>query len=162
MGNSCVQFVFLFCSSLIERRFSYSDECRPQITAAVVLRVTLPADVTDNPLSHSRGCGHSWHTVYTYYNFRMVEGGLPGSPVVKNPSSKTAVVDSTPGQGTKIPHVMGQLSPHSVTSELTCSGPTAREAQTLQWRACTLQDPAEPQKKKKKTASTRSTRGLVI
>ena len=62
----------------------------------------------------------------------MMEGGLPGSPVIKNPTSKTRVEDSISHQGTKIPHAMGQLSLCSVTSELTCSGTTTREVQMLQ------------------------------
>ena len=34
-------------------------------------------------------------------------------PVVKNPPSDAGDVDSTPGQGTKIPHTMWQLGPHA-------------------------------------------------
>ena len=36
---------------------------------------------------------------------------FPGSPVVKNLPSNAADAGSIPGQGTKIPHAMGQLSP---------------------------------------------------
>ena len=36
---------------------------------------------------------------------------FPGGPVVKNPPSNAGDVGSIPGQGTKIPHATGQLSP---------------------------------------------------
>ena len=35
---------------------------------------------------------------------------LPGGPVVKNPPSNAGDLSLIPGQGTKIPPVMGQLS----------------------------------------------------
>ena len=37
---------------------------------------------------------------------------FPGSPLVKNPLSNARDTGSVPGPGTKIPHAMGQLSPH--------------------------------------------------
>ena len=49
-------------------------------------------------------------------------GDFPGGPVVKNPPSNVGNVGSIPGQETKIPHVVGQLSPHTTTTELVCSG----------------------------------------
>ena len=36
--------------------------------------------------------------------------GFPGGPVVKNLPSSAGDVGSIPGQGTKIPHTVGQLS----------------------------------------------------
>ena len=42
---------------------------------------------------------------------------FPGGPVVKNLSSNAGDAGSTPGRGTKIPHVMGQLSPHATAAE---------------------------------------------
>ena len=39
------------------------------------------------------------------------------SPVVKNPPSNAVDMGSIPGWGTKIPHVAGQLSPHTTTTE---------------------------------------------
>ena len=36
---------------------------------------------------------------------------------VKNPSCNTGDAGSIPGQETKIPHAMGQLSPHATTTE---------------------------------------------
>ena len=36
---------------------------------------------------------------------------FPGGPVVKNPPSSAGDAGSIPGQGTKIPHAAGQLSP---------------------------------------------------
>ena len=42
---------------------------------------------------------------------------FPGGPVVKNLPSKAGDAGSIPGQGTKIPHGAGQLSPHATTTE---------------------------------------------
>ena len=42
---------------------------------------------------------------------------FPGGPVVKNPPSNAGDTGSIPGQGTKIPHVVGQLSPCATTTE---------------------------------------------
>ena len=44
---------------------------------------------------------------------------FPGSPVVKNPPYNAGDTGSKPGQGTKIPHAAGQLSPRATTTELT-------------------------------------------
>ena len=41
-----------------------------------------------------------------------------GGPVVKNLPYNAGDVSSIPGQGTKIPHAAGQLSPRATTSEL--------------------------------------------
>ena len=38
--------------------------------------------------------------------------------MVKNPPYNAGDGDSLPGQGTKIPHAAGQLSPHAITTEL--------------------------------------------
>ena len=43
--------------------------------------------------------------------------GFPGGPVVKNPPCNVGDVGLIPGQGTKIPHAVGQLSPHAATRE---------------------------------------------
>ena len=40
-----------------------------------------------------------------------------GAAVVKNPPYKAGDVGSIPGQGTKIPHAAGQLSPCATTRE---------------------------------------------
>ena len=42
-------------------------------------------------------------------------GDFPGGPVVKNPPSNAEDTGSVSGQGTKIPHVAGRLSPQSTT-----------------------------------------------
>ena len=63
---------------------------------------------------------------------------FPGGPVVKNPPSNAGDMGSIPGQGTKIPHATGQLSPHATTTDL------AR----LNKRACVqqkLQSPRAPE-----------------
>ena len=44
---------------------------------------------------------------------------FPGCPVVKNPPYKAGDAGLIPGQGTKIPHAAGQLSPCATTTELT-------------------------------------------
>ena len=36
---------------------------------------------------------------------------FPGGPVVKNPPSNAGDMGSVPGQGTEIPHPVGQLKP---------------------------------------------------
>ena len=41
--------------------------------------------------------------------------------MVKNPSCNVGDASSIPGQGTKIPHATGQLSPHAATTEPTRS-----------------------------------------
>ena len=43
---------------------------------------------------------------------------FPGGPVVKNPPYNAGDVGLIPGQGTKIPHATGQLSPRATTTEL--------------------------------------------
>ena len=45
---------------------------------------------------------------------------IPGGPVVKNLPSNARDAGSIPGQGTKIPHAAGQLSPRTTTTELAC------------------------------------------
>ena len=44
---------------------------------------------------------------------------LLGSPVVKNPPYNAGDASLIPGRGTKIPHAMGQLCPHTSTTEPT-------------------------------------------
>ena len=43
---------------------------------------------------------------------------FPGGPVVKNLASSAGDASSIPGRVTKIPHAVGQLSPHATTTEL--------------------------------------------
>ena len=40
--------------------------------------------------------------------------------MVKNPRCNVGDVGLIPGRGTKIPHAMGQLSPHIATTDYTC------------------------------------------
>ena len=42
---------------------------------------------------------------------------FPGASGVKNPPCNSGDVDSIPGQGTNIPHAMGQLNPLATTRE---------------------------------------------
>ena len=48
-----------------------------------------------------------------------VMGDFSDGPVVKNPPCNAGDAGLIPGQGTKIPHAVGQLSPHATTTELT-------------------------------------------
>ena len=54
--------------------------------------------------------------------------------MVKNPPSNAGDAGSIPGQGTKIPHAVGQLSLRAATTEPARSGACA-----LQRRSCMLQ-----------------------
>ena len=69
----------------------------------------------------------------------MGRRNFPGGPVVKNPPFNAGDTALIPGQGTKIPHAEGQLSPHATTTEPTC----------LNWRACM------PQLERRLSAATR-------
>ena len=51
----------------------------------------------------------------------MGKGGLPCSPAVKLHASTAKGMGSIPGQGTKIPRAMDQLSPSTTTAEPVCS-----------------------------------------
>ena len=57
--------------------------------------------------------------------------------MVKNPPSNAGDAGSIPGQGTKIPHAAGQLSPRAATAEP--EHLNLREARTPQQRAHVLQ-----------------------
>ena len=59
---------------------------------------------------------------------------FPGGPMVKNLPYNAGDTGSIPGQGTKIPHAMGQLSPH--TPQLLSSHASTREP-----ACCKLQSP---------------------
>ena len=57
---------------------------------------------------------------------------FPGGPVVKNPPSNVRDVVLIPGQGTKNPNAMGQLSPCTETTEPTCSRDHMPQRDSLQ------------------------------
>ena len=57
---------------------------------------------------------------------------FPGGPVVKNPPSNAVNAGSILGRGTKIPHAMGQLSPHTTTTEPPHLNETACVPQTTE------------------------------
>ena len=50
----------------------------------------------------------------------MHDRDFPGGPVVKNPPCNAGDTGSIPGQGTKILHIAGQLSPRASATELMC------------------------------------------
>ena len=52
--------------------------------------------------------------------FKNIAGDFPGGPVVKNPPSSAGDPGLIPGQGTRIPHAAGQLSPRTTTTEPEC------------------------------------------
>ena len=54
------------------------------------------------------------------FNLKKERRDFPGGPVVKNPPCNAGDVGSIPGQGTKILHAVGQLSPHARTTEFAC------------------------------------------
>ena len=56
--------------------------------------------------------------VLTLTCFKKLSRDIPGGPVVKNPPYNAGDMGSIPGQGTKIPHATGQLSPCATTTEL--------------------------------------------
>ena len=56
---------------------------------------------------------------------------FPGGPVVKNLPSNAGDVGSIPGQGTKIPHAIGQLSPRAATTDPAHSGARLPQQKTL-------------------------------
>ena len=63
---------------------------------------------------------HKAH-VFTYKNtLKIKTRDFPGGPVVKNLPSKAGDMGSIPSRGTKIPHAVGQLSPHASTREPAC------------------------------------------
>ena len=64
-------------------------------------------------ISTDRSCHRQFQNFLSHSDF-------PGGPVVKNPSSNAGDTGSIPGQGTKIPHAIGQLSPRISTREPTC------------------------------------------
>ena len=57
---------------------------------------------------------------------------FPGGPVVKNLPCNAGDAGSIPGQGTKIPHAAGQLSPCATTTELPRLNTRARVLQTTE------------------------------
>ena len=59
-------------------------------------------------------------------------GTSPVCPVVKNPPSNAGDMGLIPGRGTKIPHAMGQLSPHATTTKAACLTERHRVPQTTE------------------------------
>ena len=51
------------------------------------------------------------------FDYRLSSRDFPGGPVVKHPPSNAGDAGPIPGQGTKIPHATGQLSPRASTIE---------------------------------------------
>ena len=47
----------------------------------------------------------------------MGSSNFPSGPVIKNPPSNTGDTGSIPGQGTKIPFIVGQLGLHATITE---------------------------------------------
>ena len=49
-----------------------------------------------------------------FFTYKLSSWDFPGGPLVKNPPSNAGDAGSIPGQGTKIPHARGQLSPRAL------------------------------------------------
>ena len=62
-----------------------------------------------------------------WWVFKNLNWDFPGGPVVKNRSCKAGDAGLISRPGTKIPHAMGQLSPHAATTEPTRSGAHASQ-----------------------------------
>ena len=76
----------------------------------------------------------------TILRLKRMGRDFPGGPVVKNLLSNAGDTDLIPGQGTKIPHAMGQLSPCVTTREkASCCGEDL---------ACCNCDPTKPKQNK--------------
>ena len=60
------------------------------------------------------------HTERKWWQKHMYMRDFPGGPVVKNPTCNAEDMGSIPGQGTKISHAAGQISPHAATRESVC------------------------------------------
>ena len=59
---------------------------------------------------------HPIRTIVSLYSEpKVVKEGLMGTSL--NPPSNVGDASSIPGQGTKIPHIAGQLSPHATSRE---------------------------------------------
>ena len=66
-----------------------------------------------------------------YHKQELMYRDFPGGPVVKNPPYNVGYSGLIPGQGTKIPHAVGQLSPCTTTTEL-CTSTREPECHKLQ------------------------------
>ena len=62
----------------------------------------------------------------------LMMGDFPGGPVVEHPPSNAGCAGLIPGQGTRISHATGQLSPHATPTELVCLNKRARVPQTAE------------------------------
>ena len=74
--------------------------------------------------------------VCLYYHLKMAYGDFSGGPVVKNLHCNAKDTGSIPGQGTRIPHAVGQLSSSATATEPTRHNQT--EALTMKQRGCVL------------------------
>ena len=89
----------------------------------------------------------------------MKNRDFPCGPVVDNPPSNTRAIGSIPDQGTKIPHVMKQLSLNTISTEPVYSRahvpqqdkavPQLKTARVLPRKelACHIKDPVQPKTK---------------
>ena len=58
----------------------------------------------------------------------LLKGDFPGGSAVKNLPGNAGDTSSIPGQGTKIPHATGQLSPH--VAKIPCAKPPSTPTHT--------------------------------
>ena len=78
--------------------------------------------------------------IYQVIHSEVSLGDYTGGPVLKNPPCNAGDMGSNPGEGTKIPHAVDQLSPQAATAELmnsrACGPPKILHAP--QHRSCML------------------------
>ena len=72
---------------------------------------------------------------------------FPRGPVVKNPPYNAGDTGLTHGQGTKIPHATGQLSPCAATTEPACRKLQSPRTTTRENPVHRKEEPAAPQRK---------------
>ena len=65
----------------------------------------------------SPNCTLALPASWRFSHQKMHSGDFPGGPVVKNLPFNAGDTDSIPGQETKIPHALEQLSPCPITTE---------------------------------------------
>ena len=79
-----------------------------------------------------------------------MSGDFPGGPAVESPPSNAGDVGSIPGQGTKVPHASGQLSPCSRAHAPQLESPRAatreKPVRLSEDPACHKEDPMQPNK----------------
>ena len=101
-----------------------------------------------NEIIWSLGKDDSFVTILIVQNWFQKKQHLPGGPVVKNLPCNAEDADSIPGQGTKIPHAMVQLSPRATARVCEVRGEIPHDAVKI---SCAATSTRCSQIKKKKS-----------